>query len=124
MIAADSSVLIPWLEGRSYPETERLAELVRGRQAALAPVTVTEVFSGPQLSAEAQRALGDVFVLELVSGVWMRAGLLRAQALRIGRKARLADTLIAQFCIDAGVPLLTRDSDFRIFVELGGLELA
>jgi len=34
----------------------------------------------------------------------------------------LADTLIAQFCIDARVPLIAHDPDFRSFV-FAGLEL-
>jgi len=36
----------------------------------------------------------------------------------------LADTLIAQSCIDHDVRLVTRDDDFRHFVRLGGLRLA
>jgi predicted nucleic acid-binding protein len=37
---------------------------------------------------------------------------------------RLADTLIAQSCIDHHVPLITRDVDFRHFAKLGMLVLA
>jgi predicted nucleic acid-binding protein len=36
-----------------------------------------------------------------------------------GFKAKLADTLIAQSCLDHDVPLITRDGDFRHFVALG-----
>jgi hypothetical protein len=39
------------------------------------------------------------------------------------RKARLGDALIAQSCIDRGVPLLTRDPDFRAFAGAAGLDL-
>jgi predicted nucleic acid-binding protein len=39
-------------------------------------------------------------------------------------RARLADTLIAQSCIDHGVRLVTRDADFRHFARIGGLRLA
>jgi hypothetical protein len=41
-----------------------------------------------------------------------------------GLKARLADALIAQCCIDADVPLIARDSDFRHFKRWCGLKLA
>jgi predicted nucleic acid-binding protein len=34
-------------------------------------------------------------------------------------KARLGDALIAQSCIDHGIPLLTRDRDFRNFAAAG-----
>jgi predicted nucleic acid-binding protein len=40
------------------------------------------------------------------------------------RKARLGDALIAQSCIDHGIPLLTRDRDFRAFAAAAGLDLA
>ena len=39
------------------------------------------------------------------------------------RKARLGDALIAQACIDRGIPLLTRDRDFRAFAEAAGLDI-
>jgi hypothetical protein len=39
------------------------------------------------------------------------------------RKARLGDALIAQSCIDHGIPLLTRDRDFCAFAEASGIDL-
>jgi predicted nucleic acid-binding protein len=39
------------------------------------------------------------------------------------RKARLGDALIAQSSIDHGIPLLTRDRDFRAFAGAAGLDL-
>ena len=39
------------------------------------------------------------------------------------RKARLGNALIAQSCIDGGIPLLIRDRDFRAFTEAAGLDL-
>jgi predicted nucleic acid-binding protein len=58
-------------------------------------------------------------LLEPTPGFWERAGLLRASIVARRHKARLADTLIAQTCIDHGVPLVTRDLDFRHFVGAG-----
>lgn len=49
--------------------------------------------------------------------------MLRAKVLLKRRKARLGDALIAQTCIDGGIPLLTRDWDFRAFAEAAGLDL-
>lgn len=54
---------------------------------------------------------------------WERAGALRSRALARGRKARLADALKAQSCIERGIPLLTRDHDFRAFADAAGLDL-
>jgi predicted nucleic acid-binding protein len=50
---------------------------------------------------------------------------LRAKVLakRPPRRARLGDALIAQSCIDRGIPLLTRDRDFRAFAQAAGLDL-
>lgn len=39
-------------------------------------------------------------------------------------KPKLADTLIAQCCIDADTPLIARDGDFRHFERWCGLRLA
>ena len=48
---------------------------------------------------------------------------LRAKVLAKRHKARLGDALIAQSCIDHGIPLLTRDRDFRAFADAAGLDL-
>lgn len=49
--------------------------------------------------------------------------MLRAKAFARRRKARLGDALIARTCVDSGIPLLTRDRDFRAFAESTGLDL-
>jgi predicted nucleic acid-binding protein len=49
---------------------------------------------------------------------------MRTLILSKGLKARLADALIAQCCIDAGATLVCRDRDFRHFARWGGLKLA
>jgi predicted nucleic acid-binding protein len=61
--------------------------------------------------------------MEMESGYWRRAGELRAKVLVKRRKARLGDALIAQTCIDGGVPFLTRDRDFRAFAEAARFDL-
>ena len=62
-------------------------------------------------------------MLEITEGYWQRAGLLRARLLARGRRARLADSLIAQSCLDHDLSLVTRDSDFRHFVRLAGIRI-
>ena len=124
MIAVDSCVVIPWLEGVEYDETVRLDRLLQVSEAMLTPVTVTELLSDVRGSVGVEAALGGFGILELKRGYWERAGQLRASVRRLGRKAGMADTLIAQACIDAGVALLTRDADFRVFADVGGLKLA
>jgi predicted nucleic acid-binding protein len=70
------------------------------------------------------RLLEEVPVLEILDGYWRRAGLLRARVLAAKRRGRLAETLIAQSCLDHDVTLLTRDGDFRHFARVAGLRLA
>ncbi|MBT8468026.1 MAG: PIN domain-containing protein, partial [Deltaproteobacteria bacterium] len=62
--------------------------------------------------------------LEPHEGYWDRAGRLRAKLIAQRRRARLADSLIAQVCIDYEVRLVTRDDDFLHFSKLGRLRLA
>jgi predicted nucleic acid-binding protein len=93
------------------------------RQAVLAPVVLSELLSDPKLRREVKDVLLDLPLLEILDGYWERAGLLRAKALARGRRARLADTLITQSCLDHDVELVTRDLDFRYFVRLSGLRL-
>jgi predicted nucleic acid-binding protein len=63
-------------------------------------------------------------LLEADPGYWERAGRLRAKVVARRRRARLADTLISQSCIDHDVRLVTRDDSFRHFARYGGLRLA
>lgn len=64
-----------------------------------------------------------MYVLDVEPGFWERAGNLRALILQKKLKAKLADALIAQFCIDHQIPLCTTDTDFKHYAKHGGLEL-
>jgi predicted nucleic acid-binding protein len=59
-----------------------------------------------------------------MAGYWERAGHNLRLILSKGSRARLADALIAQCCIDADTPLITSDTDFRHFERWCGLKLA
>jgi len=48
---------------------------------------------------------------------------LRASVIASGRRARFADTLLAQSCLDHNVALMTRDKDFRHFARIAGLTI-
>jgi hypothetical protein len=84
---------------------------------------LTEVLSDPKLPLEVSQSLSELPLIEIELGYWQRAGELRAKVLVKRRKARLGDALIAQACIDRGIPLLTRDRDFRSFAEAAGLDI-
>jgi predicted nucleic acid-binding protein len=123
MIAADTSTWIAFLQGSVGEDSKRLDKALADRQVLMAPVVLTELLSDPALPSDVAQTLAEIPMLELDSGYWQRAGLLRAKVLSRGRKARLGDALIAQSCIDQELTLLTRDRDFRAFAETAGLEI-
>ena len=123
MIASDTSTWIAFLEGNSGDDVEMLTKALGDRQVVMAPAVLTELLSDPELPSSAANSLSDLPLIDISPGYWQRAGALRAQVLAKKRKARLGDALIAQSCIDGGVPLITRDRDFQAFVETAGLSL-
>lgn len=123
MIAADTSSWIAFFEGESGEDVELLDRALEDRQVLMAPPVLTELLSDPGITAEVSKTLSELPLVELQPGFWERAGALRAKVLAKQRKARLGDALIAQSCVDAGIPLLTRDRDFRAFAETAALRL-
>ncbi|MGA3211007.1 MAG: PIN domain-containing protein [Terriglobales bacterium] len=123
MIAADTSTWSAFLQGEPGHDTELLDDGLKDQQLVMVPVVLTEVLSDPGLPPQVAEMLAELPLLDIDSGFWRRAARLRAAVLKMGRKARLGDALIAQCCIDHGIPLITRDRDFRIFAESAGLKL-
>jgi hypothetical protein len=123
VIAADTSTWIAFLQGEAGADAELLDKALDDRQVLMPPVVLTEVLSDPGLPTSVAQTLSELPLIEIKPGYWQRAGALRAAVLAARRKARLGDALIAQSCIDRGVPLLTRDRDFRAFAEAAGLDL-
>ena len=123
MIAADTSTWIAFLEGNKGEDVQLLDKALEDRQVLMVPVVLTELLSDPKLPSTVAETLTEVPMIEVGDGYWQRAGILRAKAIAKRRKARLGDALIAQTCIDRGIPLLTRDRDFRAFADAAGLDL-
>jgi len=80
---------------------------------------VTETLINRFLDEGALAFVLDMPVLPLLDGYWMRAGRMRAELLSRGRKAKLADTLIAQCCLDHEASLITHNGDFDHFLPAG-----
>ena len=123
MIAIDTSSLSSFLKGEEGQDLCLLEKALADRQAVFPPVVLTELLSDPKLPEHVREILRQLPVLLVHEGYWERAGALRAKVLGADRKAKLADTLIAQSCLDHDVPLISRDPDFRNFIETGGLRL-
>jgi len=123
MICLDTSSMIAYLQGVDGNDVTLIDHALLDQVAAFSPVTVTELLSAPNLSSNLRETLLAIPMLSIQEGFWERAGLLRAKVLAKGSKAKLADTLIAQTCLDHQVPLVTRDQDFQIFKKLAKLYL-
>ena len=123
MMAADTSTWVAFLDGTVGDDTLLLDKALQDRQLVMVPVVLTELLSDPKLPPALAASLVDVPLLQIESGFWQRAGALRAKVLSKGRRARLADSLIAQNCVDAGVSFITRDRDFRAFAQAADLRL-
>jgi predicted nucleic acid-binding protein len=124
MIAVDSSTLIAFIQGESGGDIQLLDQSISTNELALPAVVLTEVLSDPHLPESHGFLIRALPTLEIDSGYWHRAAETRAKLLAQRLRARLADTLIAQSCIDHDVALITRDADFRHFAKHCGLRLA
>lgn len=124
MIAADSSSISAYFKGESGDDIQRLDSALVNGLLRLPPVVITELLSDPAPPAELGALLSQIAFLDVMAGYWERAGLIRRRLRVLGFKAKVADALIAQSCIDHEVALITRDEDFRHFQKHCGLKLA
>jgi predicted nucleic acid-binding protein len=124
MIAADTSSVIAFLQGQEGRDTQAISDALQNDSLHLPPVVATELLSDPKASGQIRQLIGQLPLLSLSEGFWLRAGQSRQKLLQKGFKARLGDALVAQACVDNDVALIARDTDFRHFVNLCGLRLA
>jgi predicted nucleic acid-binding protein len=85
---------------------------------------LAEVLCQPNLPENHRTLVLRLPQLDLLPDYWVRAAATRSMVLARGLRARLADTLIAQLCIDHDSALIARDGDFRHFAKHCGLKLA
>ena len=123
MIAVDTSSVIAFLNGDAGDDVEAVDQALEQNQAVLPALVLSEILSDPSLDSRVQRLVCELPLLETQPGFWERAGHTRRAVLVERLRARLADTLIAQTCIDHEIALITRDSDFRHFEKHAGLVL-
>jgi predicted nucleic acid-binding protein len=123
VFCADTSCWIPYLAGQTGPDVELIEAQLVSHTIRMCPVVLAELISDPLRSVAARESLLKLPLLELHDGFWERAGLTRAELMRNKVKPKLADTLIAQFCIDHALTLHARDLDFQAFAKYAGLQL-
>ena len=123
MTCADTSSVVAYMQGEQGPDVELVDQALADSSLALAPVSVSELLSVPLLPSSLEKFILGIQVLEIKAGYWERAGRLRAGLIRHGYRPKIADTLIAQSCLDHDVPLVTRDRDFSSFQKFAKLRL-
>jgi len=123
VIAVDTSSFIAYLSGAKGSDVLAVETALAERQVCLPPVVLTELLSDPTLSKQIQALFRQLPLLGVGVGYWERAGALRARVIAQGRRAPLADSLIAQSCLDHDVPLVTRDADFAHMTRGAALKL-
>jgi len=113
------------LAGEKTPDVQLLDQRLDLRAVFMSPVVLSALLSAPNMSQSTRSALETLPRLDVTVEFWVRAGLLRRRLMAQPEryKPKLADTLIAQLCLDYSIPLLTRDSDFEPFARLEGLRL-
>jgi predicted nucleic acid-binding protein len=119
LIAVDTSAFARYLAGFEDRTTEAVLNALRFKGAALPPIVVAELLSNPALPESTRLDVIQLPRLPIRERYWENAGELRAHLVRDGLKAKLADCLIAQSCIDNDAPLITYDRDFRHFERAG-----
>lgn len=115
--------MVAFLEGDHGSDVEQVRAALAADQLVLPPPVFTELVSDPRIQTGVVDQLRAIRRLALGPGYWERAGRLRAAVLARKRRARLGDALIAQFCLDHDLPLITRDGDFRHFAAVSELEV-
>jgi predicted nucleic acid-binding protein len=115
--------MVAFLEGDRGADVERVRAALLAEQLVLPPPVFTELISDPSVDDQLIGRLRAIPRLALGSGFWERAGRLRAAVLARRRRAKLGDALIAQFCLDHDLPLITRDRDLRGFAAVSALRL-
>lgn len=123
MIAVDTSSFVAYLQGDRGKDVDEVERALEMKQMVFPPVVLTEILSDPKLNHNVLNLIIQVPTLPILDGYWERAGRARSKVLARGNKARIADALIAQVCIDNNVQLLTRDKDFSHFRTTCGLKL-
>ena len=124
MAAVDSSTLIALFRGDPGPDVDLLKAVLISGDAVLPPAVLAEVLSDPKLPERHRNTISSLPTLDLLPDYWQRTAATRAILLERGLRARLADALIAQACIDHDAALIARDRDFRHYVKHCGLKLA
>jgi len=126
MILVDSSVWISFFNGEENKQTDTLNNTLGQRHIAISDLILTEVLQGFRADKDykaAKSLFEDLTVFDLVGkDIAIRSAenyrALRKKGITIRKPV---DVIIATFCIERKLPLLSLDRDFKPFVKSLGL---
>jgi predicted nucleic acid-binding protein len=124
MVAVDTSTVVAYLSESSGTDVEQFDAHLSAGSVALPPVALSELLSDPLMPSKHRALVLRLPKIEITEGYWVRAAATRSIVLAQKLRARLPDALIVQSCLDADLPLITRDTYFGHFARLCGLKLA
>lgn len=124
MITPDTSTLIAFFAGDSGRDVDGFTRALEEELIILTPPVLAEILSDPNLPKKHETAILSLpLVSVLKEDYWQNVGKLRRSVLKQRMKARLADCLIAQVCLDHHLSLITRDKDFLAIARYTKLKL-
>ena len=126
MIVVDSSVWIDYFIGVDSKPTNTLDNTLGIKPVAIGDLILTEVLQGFRHDKDykaAKELFDDVTVFEMLGEemAFKSADNFRALRKKGITVRKIADVIIASFCIDRKLPLLFSDKDFKPFVKHLGL---
>lgn len=123
MIAADTSSLVAFFDDQEGKDVLLIDKALSDGLLVIIPPVLTEILSDPKIPSKLEDFLMGIYNQNIKPGFWFRAGKLRSEIIKKKKKAKMADILIAQFCLDHNYSLITRDSDFNTIQKFSELIL-
>jgi tRNA(fMet)-specific endonuclease VapC len=125
MVVVDTDILIDAGQAGPGPAATSVSELARAGDLVVSAITVYELLQGSRTSIErlerAHAFLASASILDLNRDSAEMAAAVSRYLERRGERIGAPDILIAGSCLDAGLPLLTRNA--RHFERVPGLEV-
>lgn len=125
MVIVDTDVLIDAVEGGREPAATAVRELMLAGTLAVSAISVYELTQGSRTSPEQleklQGFLSGAAVFDLTQDAAEMAASVNRYLEKRGERIGEPDTLIAGTCLDAGLPILTRNR--RHFERVPGLQV-
>ena len=126
MTLVDTSVWIDYFRGTETSQTDWLDERIETDRLATLDLIISECLQGVSTDREAGlllRELRKLSVFETNLNLAIESAKNFRGLRSRGYTVRTIDSLIATFCIQAGIPLLHRDRDFGPFQAHLGLKV-